>query len=319
MRDIDLRTFVALARNRHFGRTARELNTTQPAVSARLNGLEADFGCRLVNRGDGGFALTPQGEAVLETFERILDEIARLRERLIREAGQPQEPLRIGAIDTVAATWMPAFMAALHRDAPALRIELTVDGTAQLTQGMRKGALDLIFCLHPVLEEGIRSYPACVFEMIWAGAPGLVDPARTYRVAELAALPVVSFARGSPPFQMIAPFFYDERVHAADLTTCNSLHAMVNLLIGGYGIGALPTVTIAREMAQGLLHRIRVAKPFPPLPIIASYRAGAVQGTVRQVVRLARASVGRYCADSDPAQVWTDPAALHHPGAEPPG
>lgn len=314
MRDIDLRTFVALARNRHFGRTARELNTTQPAVSARLNGLEADFGCRLVLRGEGSFALTAQGEAVLESFERILDEIERLRDRLRRGAGQPQEPLRIGAIDAVAATWLPDFMAALREEFPALRIDLSIEGTAQLVQSMRKGALDLAFCLHPVLEEGFRSYPACVFAMVWAGAPGLIDPHRVYRVAELAALPVVTFARGSPPFQMIAPFFYDERVHAADLTSCTSLHAMVNLLIGGYGIGALPSVTIARETAQGLLHRIRVAKPFPPLPIIASYRAGADQGTIRQVVRLARATVERYCAASDPAQVWTDPAAPGAPG-----
>ncbi|MCC6303734.1 MAG: LysR family transcriptional regulator [Rhodobacteraceae bacterium] len=318
MRDIDLRTFVALARNRHFGRTARELHTTQPGVSARLSGLEAELGCRLVNRGDGGFALTAQGEAALESFERVLDEIERLRERLRRGAGQPQEPLRIGAIDTVAATWLPGLMAALHRDFPAPRVELTVEGTAQLVHSMRRGGLDLIFCLHPVLEEGIRSYPACGYEMIWAGAPGLVDPARTYRVAELAALPVVSFARGTPPFQMIAPFFYDERVHAADITTCNSLHAMISLLIAGYGVGALPTVTIAREMEQGLLHRVRIAKPFPPLPIIASYRAGAEQGAVREAVRRARAAVLDYCAASDPAQVWTgaagDPAGAEAPG-----
>jgi len=44
MRTLDMATFVALARNRHFGRTAKELNATQPAVSARLAALEADLG-----------------------------------------------------------------------------------------------------------------------------------------------------------------------------------------------------------------------------------------------------------------------------------
>ena len=36
MRILDMQTFTALVRNRHFGRTAQELSTTQPAISSRL-------------------------------------------------------------------------------------------------------------------------------------------------------------------------------------------------------------------------------------------------------------------------------------------
>ena len=318
MRDIDMKTFVVLARTRHFGRAAEELNTTQPAISSRLATLEAEFGCRLAHRGDRGFALTPEGETVLARFEVVLHEMDSLRQALHAEKPARRAPLRLGAIDSVSSTWMPAMIDMLHGAFPDLRIELTVDGTKPLVQGMRRGEFDMVFCLHPVLDEGFRSYTACFLQMVWAGSPRLIDPRRRYRVAELAELPVISFPRNSPPFQMIAPFFHDEQVLASKLTSCNSLYAMINLLIDGFGIGAIPTVTIWREIRQGLLLPLRVAKHFPPMAIIGSYQATTDQEFLREVVRHAKKAAAEYCAKVDPDLAWLEgPAAPQAPEAAP--
>jgi DNA-binding transcriptional LysR family regulator len=309
VRDIDMKTFVALARNRHFGRTAEELNTTQPAISSRLAALEADLGCRLVHRGDRSFALTPAGERVLAQFEQTLRDLDELRQSLAPGAMGRREPLRLGAIDTVSATWMPGLIEALRASFPELRIELTVDGTRPLVEGMRRGELDLIFCLHPVLDEGFRSYIACHLQMVWAGSPRLLDPDRRYSVAELAEMPIISFPRNSPPFQMIAAFFHDEQVLASKLTSCNALFAMINLLIDGFGIGAIPTVTIRRELAQGLLHPLRVTKRFPAMPIVASFQTVADRAFLARVVEHARTSAADWCGRVDPALAWLDAAS----------
>ncbi len=321
MRDIDMKTFVVLARTRHFGRTAQELNTTQPAISSRLAALEAEFGCRLAHRGDRDFALTPAGEKVLARFEAMLNDMDHLRRALRADTPARRAPLRLGAIDSISSTWMPALIDMLHGAFPDLRIELTVDGTKPLVAGMRRGDLDMVFCLHPVLDEGFRSYTACFLQMVWAGSPRLIDPARRYRVAELAELPIISFPRNSPPFQMIAPFFHDEQVLASKLTSCNSLYAMINLLIDGFGIGAIPTVTIWREIRQGLLHPLQVTKHFPPMAIIASYQATTDQEFIREVVGHAKAAAAGYCARVDPALAWLEaplaPSSAAEDGAQP--
>src|SRR6478752_3069553 len=72
MRILDMMTFVALARHRHFGRAAQELHTTQPAISIRLAAMEQEFGCKLLHRTGRDFGLTPAGERVLQTFRTIL-------------------------------------------------------------------------------------------------------------------------------------------------------------------------------------------------------------------------------------------------------
>ena len=60
MRLLDMTTFAALDRNRHVGRSAEELYTTQLAVSSRLAALEAELGCRLIHRAGTEFRLTPE-------------------------------------------------------------------------------------------------------------------------------------------------------------------------------------------------------------------------------------------------------------------
>lgn len=306
MRTLDMKTFVALARNRHFGRTAEELNTTQPAISSRLAALESELKSRLINRGDGSFSLTADGEEVLHRFEAILADIDRLKGSLQGEAAPALEPLRIGAIDSISSTWMPHLIDSLHQTFPNLKIELTVDGTKHLVQGMSKGEFDVIFSLHPVLDDGFRSFTSCILQMVWAGSPKLIDPHKTYSVAELAGLPIISFPRNSPPYQMIAPYFHDEHALASKLTSCNSLYAIINLLIDGFGVGAIPAVTIRRELKMGLLHQVRVAKRFPPMHIVATYQASTHQDFIRKVINQARISAARFCASVEPEMAWMD-------------
>ncbi len=306
MRTLDMATFVALARNRHFGQTAREMNATQPAISSRLAALEEEFGCRLVERGDGSFRLTPHGEKALHVFQSVLRSLGGLRAALQSPQADAPDVVRIGAIDSVASTFMPHLIESLHDSMPTLKIELTVEGTKLLVQGMNKGNYDVIFAVDPAVGDGFGSFVSCTLQMIWAGSPKLIDPARIYSVDDLAQMPIITFPKDTPPYRQIAPYFQDERVLASKLTSSNSLFAIINLLIDGFGVGAIPTVTIQRELKQDLLQPIRVSKRFPPMPIIATYRSGADPDLIPLVVRQARASAAYYCTTVDPTLAWID-------------
>ncbi len=59
-----LKTFVTLVEQKHFTRTAKLLNMTQPGVSQHIRKLEACFEQPLINRFDKSFEVTPAGEQV---------------------------------------------------------------------------------------------------------------------------------------------------------------------------------------------------------------------------------------------------------------
>jgi DNA-binding transcriptional LysR family regulator len=306
VRSVDLRTFVVLSRTRHFRRAADELATSQPAISARIAALEEELGTRLIERGDGVFRLTEAGEQALETFEKVLAELDRLASRLRKEPEPIAATLRIGAIDTVAATWLPGLIESLHARYPHMRVELTVDGTRALSNGLRKGHFDIIFAMHPVVDEGFRSFSACVLQMIWVGSPRLINPERAYTPQDLAGMPIITFPRDTPPYQMVAPYFHDEQVLASKLTSCNSLYAIVSLLLDSFGVAALPTVALRRELASGRLVPMKVTKDFPSMPVIASYQSLTQQSFMRAVADESRRAAALFCASARPGTAWVE-------------
>ena len=69
-----LETFVWVASLGNFRKAAERLHTTQPAISARISGLEAELGVKLFERegGSSPIALTSKGKELLPYVEKIL-------------------------------------------------------------------------------------------------------------------------------------------------------------------------------------------------------------------------------------------------------
>jgi len=296
VRVAEIRTFVTLVRTRHFGRAATLLNLSQPAISARLATLEQAVGARLVERGERGFRLTSAGEAALVRFETMLAALDDLEAELSGEPAAAPRTVRIGAIDTVAATFMPHMVEALRTRMPGLMIELHVEGTKPLVEAMERGGYDIVFAVDPALGEELRGMLVCALRMVWAAAPHLVDGGRVFSVDELSRLPIITFPRGTPPYRQIAPYFQDEKVLASKLISSNSLFAIIALAVAGFGVAPLPRVTIADALAARRLVALDVAKPFPAMPVVATTRVGADPALATLLAEQARLSAAAFCA-----------------------
>lgn len=98
-----LRIFVTLTRCLSFTGAAQELGLTQSAVSHAISTLEADLGCRLVDRGHQSLRLTAGGAALLVRAERILDEMAVARAEVAPSSEKGIEGLAVVAGERVAA------------------------------------------------------------------------------------------------------------------------------------------------------------------------------------------------------------------------
>jgi DNA-binding transcriptional LysR family regulator len=99
-----LEFFLALARERHFGRAADVCGVTQPTLSAGLKQLEGSLGILLVTRGSRFQGLTPEGERVLDWAKRIVGDVRTMRQEVrALKQGRLLGHLRLGAIPTALA------------------------------------------------------------------------------------------------------------------------------------------------------------------------------------------------------------------------
>ncbi|AJE46258.1 LysR family transcriptional regulator [Celeribacter indicus] len=74
--------FIAVARERHFGRAAESLGITQPTLSAGIKQLEDQLGVQLIFRGSRFGGLTPEGARALDWARRITGDARQLREEM---------------------------------------------------------------------------------------------------------------------------------------------------------------------------------------------------------------------------------------------
>ncbi|XWN30480.1 MAG: LysR family transcriptional regulator [Devosia sp.] len=158
---IDHRAVLALFEERHFGRAARRMGISQPALTARLRRLEESIGVRLFDRGRGGVSPTDAGVAFLEGTRRVLDaahdavQAARAAQQGIGTA------LTVGFTQITAYQGLPALLEQFRRVQPATRLSLVEGTTAVLERDLEQGALDAAV-LHPPLHA-----PGLAQRLLW--------------------------------------------------------------------------------------------------------------------------------------------------------
>jgi DNA-binding transcriptional LysR family regulator len=137
--------FEAAGRCGSFGAAARELGTSQPAVSQRVAALEAEIGTALFERRPGGAALTPEGvrlhAAVSEGLASIDAAVAAARGR-----GGRGSTLTIATDFGFATYWLAPRLDALREAAGGgveVRVLAAQRGTAALEAGADLGVLFL--------------------------------------------------------------------------------------------------------------------------------------------------------------------------------
>ncbi|MFF4055433.1 LysR family transcriptional regulator [Streptomyces sp. NPDC001668] len=152
-----LRLFLVLAQELHFGRAAARVYVTQPAFSQQIRSLEQRLGVVLVERGGREVRLTAVGQSVAEEAGAVVDAMARLRQAADRHAGAADGLLRIGSLGAEAAMpYAQAILARLRARHPDLEIEVRNLTFVDMFSTLLTGEVDAAFLRGP-LPGGIQS------------------------------------------------------------------------------------------------------------------------------------------------------------------
>ena len=119
-----LECFVAVARNAHFGRAARQIKKTQPALSLQIQRLEADLNLTLFERNGTNVSLTAAGETLLSSAEKVLNEIHEARVRLLEIGTGRKGRVRVGILPTMAAHFLPSILERFYAQGSGVEVDI---------------------------------------------------------------------------------------------------------------------------------------------------------------------------------------------------
>ncbi|MCA1706351.1 MAG: LysR family transcriptional regulator [Actinobacteria bacterium] len=140
-----LRSFLAIAEEGHFGRAAHRLHVAQPALSRQIRRLEEGLGVDLFDRTSRPTRLTAAGSAFLEEAQLAVYHAARAGDRSRRAARGEFGHLSVAGTFWAHNALIPAVVRAFHARAPAVRVELSTAPPTVEVESLRAERLDVCF------------------------------------------------------------------------------------------------------------------------------------------------------------------------------
>jgi DNA-binding transcriptional LysR family regulator len=268
-----LRYFVTVAEELHFGRAAERLHMTQPPLSQTIAALEELLGAPLFLRNRRQVTLTPAGAALLPEARRILAHSSELPQLVRRAAAGQTGRLSLAFVTTADYSVLPTFMRRYRAAFPEVQIALREATSDLQVEQLMRGQIDAGLLIPPlpdktrdeldymkVLEEPlVLCAPAGLAAL--TGSPAL--PLPPVRLQDLPQLPLVIFPRQSSPalYDAILTCFRDAGITPVIGQEAIQMQTIVSLVSGGMGLALVPQ-SVSNLMRPGVEYRA-LADPTP--------------------------------------------------------
>lgn len=165
-----LRSFVAVAEELHFGRAAERLQMTQPPLSRQIQKLEKSIGAQLLERDNRRVALTGAGAAFLDEAYRLLNLVETAGDLARRVDAGAAGVLRLGFTAVSAISILGPLLRRLTADLPDVEVRLSERVTNAQVDGIRRGELD-IGLARPPFDTTLLSSRVILREPLMAVVP----------------------------------------------------------------------------------------------------------------------------------------------------
>ncbi len=273
-----LETFRAVVEAGGVARAAVGLHRAQSSITVRIRQLESSLGVALFERDGRALRLTTAGEVLYEYGGRLLDLASEARAAVRSDCVCGR--IRLGAMESVAASRLPTPLAAFHRDYPSAMVELQTAPSRELVARVQAGVLDAAIVGETVDNARFISTPLYLEELVLVAAADcdrLDDPGR------INGRTLLAFHGSGCAYRRR----FDEWLHALRVVPARTLefasyHALLAAAAAGVGVSLVPrsvlavypqreALTIAAVPARiGRLRTVLIAARSSHAPALAS-------------------------------------------------
>jgi DNA-binding transcriptional LysR family regulator len=288
-----LRYFVTVAEELHFGRAAARLHMTQPPLSQAIAALEDGLGTALFLRNRRTVALTPAGSALLPEARRILLEAALLPDLARRAASGEAGRLALAFITSADYSVLPPFLRRYSERYPGVQLSLQEATSDVQIDELLRGRIDAGLLIPPLPDRARAAldYMKVLDEPLILCAPTdlrLLRKKGAVRLRDLPPLPLIIFPREISPalHDAILSCFRAAGITPAIGQQAIQMQTIVSLVSAGMGLALVPQ-SVSNLMRPGVEYRA-LADPTPLVETGIAWRRDNVSPVLQGFLELLR-------------------------------
>ncbi|MFO1153085.1 MAG: LysR family transcriptional regulator [Rhodospirillales bacterium] len=293
-----LRCFVAVAEELHFGKAASRLQMLPGALGRHVRLLEEEIGARLLERTTRNVALTEEGAIFLDEARGLLKQMDRLTTRFQARGRTRATTLRLGAIDSAAAGLVPLVLHDFRERRPDVSVQLVENKTIRLLPRLLSGSIDLAFVRPPDAPD-----KAIEFFFLFHETPIVAVPERhplagrgCLSVEDLDGQPMIVPERRSRPHShdLTMQLFVEAGLQARVAFFAEEKYTIVNLVASDVGIAIVPRWTARMPVAGVRYIPLAAEAATEKLPLAAAWVGGTRDAARADLLAMLRDNVAVY-------------------------
>ena len=277
-----IRSFLSIAETLHFGRTAKLIHLSQPALSLQIRALEEEVGVRLFERNRRKTTLTAAGVAFRNDAAAALSQLQQAIRRARLAASGKLGGLRIGFISTAGSEVVPDIVRQFRESNPEIGFSLRARPTADQVHLLETGSLDVGFLRLPIGEHSALEIVTVHREPFVLAVPASHKLAKRKRVrlSEVSGQDFVMHERAYAPgcHDLIAGMLRDARIVPNVSQTAADLSTLISLVDAHIGIAIVPRSAVKHSVASVIACEIadRIPKSEIGIAVSKGSRAAVV-------------------------------------------
>jgi LysR family transcriptional regulator, regulator for metE and metH len=256
-----LRMLQAMARTGSVTRAAAMLGLTQSALSHQIREAERRLGLDLFIQRDKRMQMTPIAVALSEEAGRILAQLERLEQQIARDRGVMRHIVRIGCGAYSGYRWLPRFLKVFQQHAADIDIEVVADATQRPLQALQDRDIDVAVTSGNPDKSTTRSLRLFRDELVLIMAPSHPLAGKSVIVAQdLSDQVYISYSAVAEKGHEYERFIKPAQVSYRSMLRVELTEAIVELVIGGFGISILSRWAVNHYLQSGALASARVTR-----------------------------------------------------------
>jgi LysR family transcriptional regulator for metE and metH len=254
-----LKLVAAVAETGSLTRAGNRLHLTQSALSHQLRDAEEQLGMPLLERRSGKMILTAAGERLLQTARTVLGELERTE---IQKNGTVTKGLiRMSTQCHTVYHWLPSRLVLFQRQFPEVEVQLVIEATNNPFEALLEGKLDLAIVNEPIRNRKIRYLPLFEDEMVIAVPAKHRLARKTWVVPEDFAAETIVVYPPKEESTLLTKILEPAGICPRKIQEVTLTEAIIEMIVGGLGIAALPKWTVAPQLATGTLVGVPLQPP----------------------------------------------------------
>ena len=231
----DLLIFKTVAEEGGIVKAAGRLHRVQSNVSMRIKQLEASIGVELFFRDKQRLYLSPRGAMLLVYADKLLCLADEAKGAV--SADKPRGTLRLGALESTAASRLPVILSAFHKRYPEVIVELKTGTNDFLALAVAERRLDAAFVAQAPAQKGLSSLPLFPEHLVVISS---LSHKTVVKASDVAGESVIAFPQGCSYRRIVERWLAPQAMSSVRILELSSYHAIVACVASGTGIAIVP-------------------------------------------------------------------------------